>query len=338
MPKIVLLLPVLLILSIIAATSIGSVPISFLGIVRIFLHNWGLVDGLDVTQGEEAIIFLIRLPRVLVAVLVGAALGLCGAVMQGMFRNPMAEPGVIGISSGASLGAVIAISLGLVSKNLYYLPFAAAMGALAAALLVFFLATRGGKIPTLTLILSGIAVSTFIGAFTSLILSFSYEYQLKQFLFWTMGGLDDRRWEHVDLVFWPILIGMAILLFFSQELNILLLGEEEAQSLGINPAKVRTRLLFLASLTTALAVAVSGTIGFVGLIVPHIMRLLVGPDHRVLLPASALGGSVFLVCCDLIARTAFPLGEIRVGIVTALIGAPYFLYLLSKAKKEGEAI
>lgn len=338
MPKIVLILPVLLILSIIAATGIGSIPISFLATVKIFLHNWGLVDGLDVAQGESEIIFLIRLPRILVAVLVGAALGLCGAVMQGMFRNPMAEPGVIGISSGASLGTVIAISLGLVSKSLYYLPFAAAMGALAAALLVFFLATRGGKIPTLTLILSGIAVSTFIGAFTSLILSFSYEYQLKQFLFWTMGGLDDRRWEHVDLVFWPILLGMAVLLFFSQELNILLLGEEEAQSLGINPAKVRTRLLFLASLTTALAVAVSGTIGFVGLIVPHIMRLLVGPDHRVLLPASALGGSVFLVCCDLIARTAFPLGEIRVGIVTALIGAPYFLYLLSKAKKEGEAI
>lgn len=338
MGKVILLLVVLLLTGIIAGTSLGSTSISFLQVIKVFLHSWGLGSQWSFPNGEEVIVFLIRLPRVLIAVLVGAALGLAGAVMQGMFRNPMADPGVIGVSSGASLGAVIAIALGLNAKSLYYLPLFAATGALGAALLVFCLAGRKGKIPVLSLILSGIAVSTFIGAFTSLVLSFAYEYQLKQFLFWTMGGLDDRRWEHVDLVFWPLLIGITVLMLFAQELNILLLGEEEAQSLGINPAKTRIKLLLLASITTALAVSVTGTIGFIGLIVPHVMRLLVGPDHRILLPASALGGSVFLVFCDLIARTAFPLGEIRVGIVTAIVGAPYFLYLLSKAKKEGEAI
>jgi len=326
----------LLIFGMLLAVGIGSVPISVGEISRIFLHHWGLAEA-GARQGE-AIIFLIRLPRVLIAALVGGALGLCGAVMQAIFRNPMAEPGIIGISSGATLGAVIVISLGLTAKSLYYLPLAAALGALFSSWLVFFLASRRGKIPTLTLILSGIAVSTFLNAFISLILSFSYEYQLKQFLFWMMGGLDDRRWEHVDLVFWPLLLSMAVLLFFSQELNILLLGEEEAQSLGLNPFKVRGKLLLLASITTALAVSVSGTIGFVGLIVPHIMRILVGSDHRILLPASTLGGSVFLIFCDLLARTAFPLGGVRVGIVTALVGAPYFLYLLSKAKKEDDPL
>jgi len=336
--RILIILIFLLFSGLILGTSIGSVPIPLGEIVQLFLQSLGLGNHWVFPPGNQAIIFLIRLPRVLIGALVGASLGISGAVMQGMFRNPMAEPGTIGISSGATLGAVIAITLGLSSKNIYYLPVFAVVGAFLAAFLVLSLASRGGKIPVLTLILSGIAVSTFIGAFTSLLLSFSYEYQLKQFLFWTIGGLDGRSWAHVDLVFWPLLICIGSLLFFSQELNILLLGEEEAQSLGVNPAKVRIRLLVLASLTTAMAVSVSGTIGFVGLIVPHILRVLVGPDHRILLPASALGGSVFLVFCDLIARTAFPLGEVRVGIVTALVGAPYFLYLLSRAKKEGESI
>lgn len=336
--RIMFILVFLFVSSLILATSIGSVSIPLGEIIQLFLQSLGFGNHWAFSPGDQAIIFLIRLPRVLIGALVGAALGISGAVMQGMFRNPMAEPGTIGISSGSTLGAVLAITLGLSNKNFYYLPALAVVGAFLAAFLVLFLASRGGKIPILTLILSGIAVSTFIGAFTSLLLSFSYEYQLKQFLFWTIGGLDGRSWEHVNLVFWPLLIGIGSLLFFSQELNILLLGEEEAQALGISPVKVRTRLLVLSSLTTALAVSVSGTIGFVGLVVPHILRILLGADHRILLPASAIGGGVFLVFCDLIARTAFPSGEIRVGIVTALVGAPYFLYLLSRTKKEGESI
>lgn len=338
MKKIIFFLLLFLVAGMILAVGIGTVFIPFRHIIQLFLHSWGLGSNFSFFHGEREIIFFIRLPRVLIAVLVGAALGICGAVMQGMFRNPMADPAVIGISSGASLGAVTAICFGLTAISLYYLPILAGLGALLASLLVCSLASRGGKIPVLTLILSGIAVSTFLNAVISLILSFAYEYQLKEFLFWTMGGLDNRRWEHVDMVFLPLLLGIGALLFFSQELNILLLGEEEAQALGVNPAKTRAKLLFIASLTAALAVSVSGTISFVGMIVPHILRLLVGPDHRVLLPASALGGSVFLVLSDLLARTAFPLGEVRVGIVTALLGAPYFLFLLSKAKKEGEAI
>lgn len=334
----VLILFIIFLIGIIAAISLGSVHLPFGDVCKLFLYTCGLDFNCSFAPGEKAIFFLIRLPRVLVGALVGGALGVSGAIMQGMFRNPMADPSVLGVSSGASLGAVIAIVLGLSTKNLYYLPALASLGALLASALVFFLASRKGKIPTLTLILSGIAVSTFIAAFTSLILSFAYEYQLKEFLFWTMGGLDDRRWEHVDLIFLPLVIGITLLLFFSQELNILLLGEEEAQALGVNPAKVRVKLLVFSSVTTALAVSVTGTIGFVGLIVPHIMRLLVGSEHRVLLPASVLGGSIFLVFCDLLARQICPLGEIRVGIVTAMIGAPYFIYLLSKAKKEGQSV
>lgn len=337
-PRLRLILPVMLaILAVVLvfATAIGAVYVPFLQTVKIILKNWGLPLEGDFTKGQESIIFFVRFPRVVVAALVGAALAISGAAIQGLFRNPMADPGVIGVSSGAGLGAVAAIALGLTAKSIYFTPLFASLGALAAVTVVFLLSVRGGKIPVLTLILAGIAVSTFIGAITSVLLTMINDYQVRAFLFWTVGGLSDRRWEHVSLAGVPILVCISVLLLFSRDLNIMLLGEEEAQAVGLNPSRTRKQLLFLVSLTTAMAVSVSGSISFVGLIVPHILRLLVGPDHRRLLPASALGGAIFLVICDLIARVIIIPREVGVGIVTSLIGAPYFLYLLMKAKKEG---
>ncbi|MDP4094924.1 MAG: iron ABC transporter permease [Bacillota bacterium] len=337
--KLVLIVMVLILAVVfILANAIGTVFVPFPQIIRIILKHLGILRDTVFQYGQEAIIFMVRLPRVIVAMVVGAALATAGAVMQGMFRNPMADPGIIGISSGASLGAVTAILTGLSVRNIYYMPMFAIAGALGAALIIFILSSRGGKVPVLTLVLSGIAVSTFLGAITSVILTYINDYQVRAYLFWTLGGLSDRRWEHVNLATLPIIVCIAVLFIFARDLNVLQLGEEEAQAVGLNPSRTRKILLFFASVTAALAVCVSGAISFVGLIVPHIMRLIVGPDHRILLPASALGGAIFLIVCDLISRVVLLPREIGVGIVTSLIGAPYFLFLLIRARKDGGAV
>lgn len=336
--KLRIILPVMtavLFAVIVLSTAIGAVGVPFTQTVKIILKNWGFIPDAKFPEGWEPIIFFVRFPRVVIAALVGAALAVSGAVMQGMFRNPMADPGIIGVSSGASLGAVASIALGLTAKSLYFMPLMASVGSLAAAFIIFLLASQGGKIPVMNLILSGVAVSMFLGSLTTVVLMFISGDQVKQFLFWTVGSLNGRRWEDLRLAFIPILACIALLLLFSRDMNILLLGEEEAQSVGLNPSKTRKFLLLLASVATASAVSVSGTISFVGLIVPHILRLVFGPDHRVLLPVSALGGAVFLVVCDLIGRTVLMPREVGVGIVTSFLGAPYFLFLLNKARKEG---
>ncbi|MCM1992293.1 FecCD family ABC transporter permease [Oceanirhabdus seepicola] len=329
---------VILFLAIIMSAAIGAVKVPYGDTFKIIINKIFSTNFEIKEKSFESIIFYVRLPRVIVSAIVGGALALCGAVMQSMFRNPMADPGIIGISSGASLGAVIAVALNLTSLSLYYMPLLAIIGALGAAFTIYKLSSYKGKIPVLTLILSGIAVSTFLGAINSLILSKIAEYKVREYLFWSIGSLSGRRWEHVRLAFIPIMILTIILLFFSKELNILLLGEEEAHSVGVNPTKARRKILFLTSITTAIAVCVSGNIGFVGLVVPHILRLIVGPDNRILLPLSALGGAIFLIVCDFIARTIIMPAEIGVGIVTSLVGAPYFIYLLMKARKEGISI
>nr|WP_242855799.1 iron ABC transporter permease [Ruminiclostridium josui] len=244
----------------------------------------------------------------------------------------------MGISSGSGLGAVLAIKLGLTAVSMYFMPMFAFTGAFVAIFVIYILSYKKGKVPVLTLMLSGIAVSTFIGAITNIILTLSYDYQVKEFLFWSTGGLDGRRWEHVQLVVVPIILSVTLMFVFSRDLNVLMLGEEEAKSVGLSSGKIRTVLLVLVSIATASAVCVSGAISFVGLIVPHIMRLLVGPNYKKLLPASSIGGAIFLVACDLVARVVVVPYEIGVGIITALVGAPYFLYLLLRSKKEGGTV
>jgi len=255
--------------------------------------------------------------------------------MQGVFGNSLADPGIIGVSSGAALGAVIAIALGVTANGIFYMPVFALTGALLAVGLTVALAMRDGKIPVMVLLLAGVAVSMLMGALTSGILTFMNENRLREFLFWVVGGLDYRRWEHVYLAAGPIIIGILILFLLARHLNIMVLGDQEARSVGVPVAFFRLILLVISALTTATAVCVSGTIGFVGLVVPHIMRLLLGPEHRTLLPACALAGGLFLVACDTLGRLVIPPSEVRVGIMTALLGAPYFLYLLRKSQKGG---
>ena len=243
----------------------------------------------------------------------------------------------MGVSAGASLGEVIAITLGVTSLGMFYMPAFAFVGAFVSVGITIILTLRNNKLDTTTLLLAGVAVSMLLGAFTSGILTMINEYRLREFLFWMVGGLDFRRWDHVALAVGPIVTGSVILMMLGRHLNVLVLGDTEARALGLPVMVYRMLFLFLASVVTATAVCVSGSIGFVGLVVPHIVRLLVGPDHRILLPMAAVGGALFLVFCDTLGRIIAQPVEIRVGIMTALLGAPYFLYLLHRLRSKGGA-
>ena len=326
---------VLLILVSLFSLSWGQFDISFVQVLASLAHAAGLpvLKDVAVTPEQEAVLWHIRLPRTLVGMMVGASLGASGTVMQGIFSNPLADPGIIGVSSGAAVGAVIAISLGLSEESMFFLPMFAFLGSLAAVSLTVMLSMRHGKIPVMMLLLAGVVVGMLLGAITAGILTVISEQKMQQYLFWTIGSLDYRRWEHVLLGVGPICIGLAVMLFMARHLNILVLGDVEARAVGMPVTRYRLVLLAVASMTTATGVCISGNIGFVGLIVPHMMRMIVGPDHRRLLPASILAGGMLLVFCDTLGRIVLDPIEIRVGIMTALLGTPYFLYLLRKNRR-----
>lgn len=330
----VLLAVLLLVVGCISLT-LGAIDVPLKSAVAVISEqlNLPLLEEVQPSKEQLAVVWYIRLPRMLVGVLVGAALGISGAVMQGIFSNPLADPGLIGISAGAATGAVISIAMGLTGTSLYAMPAFAFCGSICAVFLTVFLAMRNGKIPVMTLLLAGVAVGMLLGAVTSGLLTFMNEQKLSQYLFWMVGGLDYRRWEHVYLAVGPVLAGILIMLLLARNLNILVLGETEAKAVGMPVNKFRMGLLAVAAMTTATSVCVSGSIGFVGLVIPHMMRMLLGPDHRVLLPASALGGALFLVFCDSLGRVVLPPTEVRVGIMTAVLGSPYFLYLLRRMQK-----
>jgi iron complex transport system permease protein len=278
-----------------------------------------------VSGSAETIVRTLRLPRTALAAVVGFSLAAAGTVMQGFFRNPMADPAIIGVSSGAAVGAVATIALPL------SLPFglqtAAFVGALVTAFAVYLIASEGGRTPVATLLLAGVAVQTLLGAVISYLLLQSGE-SLEQAVLWLMGHLYNSTWGDVGATLPIAVLSFVLLLTYAREMNTLLLGEEDAHTLGVEVERTKRLLLAAASVVTAAGVAVAGVIGFVGLVIPHIMRLLVGPDHRVLLPASALGGATFLVLADTLARAGPE--QLPVGIVTAAVGAPFFLYLLRK--------
>ena len=284
----------------------------------------GLVDR-DSLAGT--ILWQIRLPRLLVGVLVGAALSASGLVMQAYFRNSLASPGLLGVSSGGAAGAVIAIAAGWAGASLLVLPVAAILGALVATAAVLSLARKGAS--TERLLLAGVALNALLGAVTSYVLSqanVSFE-RNGQILFWLLGGLEDRTWEHAVMAL-PIVLGAIVLWPLGRQMDLLSLGANEAQSLGVNVRRLRRQLLVLSTLMTALGTAVAGTVGFVGLIVPHLVRLLVGPEHRRLVPLSLIGGAAFVVACDVFGRSV---GGLRLGIVTSLVGGPFFLWLLRRS-------
>lgn len=335
-PLAIILLAVLLVVIACVSLTFGQIDVPVgkaLAVIGSQLNLPGFTEA-DYSREQLAVIWYIRLPRMLVGVLVGAALGISGAVMQGIFSNPLADPGLIGISSGAATGAVLSIALGAASGSMFAMPAFAFCGSICAVCLTVFLAMRNGKIPVMTLLLAGVAVGMLLGAITSGLLTFMNEQKLQQYLFWMVGGLDYRRWEHVYLAVGPVLFGIIIMCLLARHLNILVLGETEAKAVGMPVTAFRMGLLFVAAMTTATSVCVSGNIGFVGLVIPHMMRMLIGPDHRVLLPASALGGAAFLVFCDSLGRIIMPPAEVRVGIMTAFLGTPYFLYLLRRMQKQ----
>lgn len=322
---IITVLVLALLVTVILALMIGPVNISFGEILTILF-------GGDASVSHKTIILNIRLPRILLGGLVGASLAIAGAAMQGLFRNPMASPYVLGISSGAAFGASLSIVLGFsIVTGQFASPVMAFVFAFMTLFLVYSIAKTDGRVPVDTLLLAGIAIAAFFTALVSFTKYLAGE-KLSAIVFWMMGGLWDARWSFFAFALPMVVAGTAMILIFSRDLNVMMIGEDHAVNLGVNVPLVRNTILVASSLVTAAAVSVSGIIGFVGLIVPHIMRLFVGPDNRILLPASCLVGAIFMIWTDRVAGTIVSPEELPVGIITALLGAPFFLYLLKRRK------
>jgi iron complex transport system permease protein len=315
---------------------LGAASLGGAKVLSAILSPLGVSGGAPVLSWEKTIVLDVRLPRVVTGAFVGAALAISGTALQALFRNPLADPGVIGVASGASLGAVLAMQLGLAATTGLAVPAFAIVFAAATAFSVYGIASRRGHLPIGTLLLAGVALGSLTSALTSLLLSLSldeYE-QGRQTMRWLMGGLDARTWSDVAIVAPTTLIGSAIVVASARELDALLLGEREALALGVDVPRARKRLVFATAIVIGGAVAVSGVIGFVGLVIPHILRLLMGPGHAVLLPASLVFGAAFVVGTDLLCRTLTAPEEIRLGVMTGALGAPFFLFLLLSRRKE----
>ena len=323
----------LLLIVVAVSASVGSARIPLSTVWRL-LFSW--LPGVDSRSGIpdniSTIVLDIRLPRIVMAGLVGAALATAGAIYQGLLRNPLADPYIIGVAQGAGLGAVIAFLLPFsIGAWLGLVPVLAFCGGLLSAGMVYVLARVGKTLPMSTVILAGVAMGAFLSSVTSFLLLNSDN--LHGILVWLMGSFSISNWDEVRVLLPYLLAGLAVIYLYSRPLNLMQLDEEQAQQLGVNVERVKLILLLMATLVTAAAVSFSGTIGFVGIIIPHIIRLIWGPDYRFLLPMSTIAGAIFLILADTLARNLLAPVEIPVGIVTAFFGAPFFLYLLWQKKR-----
>jgi iron complex transport system permease protein len=340
----VLILIMALIITVIVSLNVGYEPIPFPDILGIlgkqFPFLGGFIDTSLISPQNAAIVLEVRLPRIIAGVLIGAALAAAGVLYQGVFKNPMADSYVLGVSAGAAVGASVSIlsGVGFVFFELRLVQVAAFIGALSAMFLVYNLARVGPRVPVTTLLLCGIAVNFFLFAVVALLETIAAN-KLHDIVFWLMGGYSNVYWKDIWAILPFIVIGIVVAFFYVRDLNLLAMGEETAHHLGVNVEKSKQILLVLASLITAAAVSVCGLIGFVGLMIPHLTRLVIGPDHRILLPTSTIIGAIFLVLCDDLARvlsTPFASVSTRewpVGIITMLFGAPFFIFLLKKKKQ-----
>ena len=302
---------------------------------------WALLTGNEtaITTVERVVILDIRLPRAALGALIGASLAVSGAVMQGLFRNPLADPGIVGVSAGAGLGAVTFIVLGTgvlapitALFGIYHVPFAAFIGGLLTTILLYRVSTRHGRTSVATMLLAGIALGAMAGAFTGLLVFWADDQQLRDLTFWGLGSVAGATWVKIVAVA-PIIVPVIFLApLLARGLNAMTLGEASAQHLGINVQRFKRIAIVAVAAATGASVAVSGGIGFVGIVVPHLLRLLMGPDHRYLLPACALLGAVMLLLSDAIARQVVAPAELPIGIVTASIGAPFFLWILLRRR------
>lgn len=328
-----LLLVVMLAAVIVASVAIGAVEISPLEAISIVATKIGLGTPWPFTEQQETVFLYLRLPRVVLGLIVGSALAISGAVLQGLFRNPLADPALIGVSSGAALAVALTIVLGesiglLVYTRSFALPVAAFIGGLAATTFIYRVGRKNGGTSVATMLLAGIAVNAFAGAGIGLMSFIATDAQLRNITFWSLGSIGGATWKTLAVVVPLILIAIFFLLRLSRQLNVMLLGDAEAGHLGVNTDSLKWQAICLVSLAVGASVAVSGAIGFVGLVVPHLLRLMVGGDHRHLLRNSVIAGSVLILGADLVARTVAAPAEVPIGIITALIGAPFFIWLL----------
>ncbi len=325
-----ILLGILLGLVILFSIMVGSVKVKPLRSITIFFQSILGLKGVG-TETERAIILSLRVPRALLAGLVGAGLSVSGAIFQALLRNPLADPYILGVSSGAAVGAIIAILMGLSTLSIG-LPLASFIGALLTIFIVFNFGKQDGKIHPNTLLLAGVIIGSFLSALIMFFISISQKEELHTIIFWLMGDFSFSNTQAILIIFPYIFLGFLFLYLRARQLNLILSGEESALQMGVDVERLKLISYLLASLITAASVSVCGLIGFVGLIVPHSVRLIFGPDHRLLLPSSALIGASFLIASDTFARTLLAPTELPVGVITAAFGGPFFIYLLRTRK------
>lgn len=323
----------LLFFSILIALSLGSAHIPVADVWRILLHKLPYIDHLMTVNWDEAdeqIIMQVRFPRVILAIIVGASLAIAGTGFQGILRNPLADPYTLGVSSGASVGAAVMIQFGLVGAlGQWTVPLVAFITGITTLLFVLYLSRIGGKMSMETMILAGVVVDAFLGSFVQFMVSLSNDV-VNPILYWLMGSISMKGWVYSQLLSPYLLLGFLVMLSYGRALNLFALGERQASHLGVSVERTKFIVLIVSTLLTAAAVSVSGVIGFVGLVVPHLVRLIVGPDYRIIIPIATIGGGIYVLWADTLARVILSPRDLQLGILTAFIGAPFFAYLLRK--------
>lgn len=326
---------ILLVITVMVAAVFGSADISVGDFFRTLIDRIpGLEDLYEIEKSHRIIIFNLRLPRILLALMAGIGLSIAGCVFQGVFSNPMAEPYLLGVSSGAAFGATIAAIFEIQIRFLSFgaVSILAFLGAIGVVMLIYRMAVVKGALPISVLLLSGLAVNYFLSALITLMMTFNQD-KLENVYFWTLGSFKNASWEKV-LIVTVIVLACAVYIYrYSKELDMIMLGDEQAKSVGVEVDKLKKRLLLVSSMAAAVIVSASGIIGFVGLIIPHGVRMITGPTHRKLLPLAGIVGGIFLIICDTIARSVLENKELSVGIITSLFGVPFFLWLLYKNRR-----
>ncbi|HOY80782.1 MAG TPA: iron ABC transporter permease [Rhodoglobus sp.] len=328
-------LGVLLVVGVVASAMLGQLAVSPAEVVGSVLRAVGIPNSWAPTDPiVESTLWVVRFPRIAMALTVGAALAVAGAVMQAIFGNPLAEPGVVGVSSGSALGASIAIVLGVTAFGTGSLAIFAFLGGLGATLLVYFVSRANGRTEVVTLLLTGIAINAFAGAGLAFMLFVADSGSREQIVFWQLGSLNGSRWSEVVIVAIVGVIGTVIAVLLGKRYDLLALGERNARHLGVDVEHLRVGSIVLVALLTGVAVAFVGIIAFVGLVVPHVIRMAIGPSHRPLIVASAFGGGALLVFADLLARSVVPGADLPIGLLTSLVGGPFFFFLLFRQRRQ----
>jgi iron complex transport system permease protein len=327
-------LAIALVVMVLVSAGTGQLYVSPAEVLGSIMHALGLDIGpLPAHPNGESALWTIRFPRVAMSLVIGAALAAAGLLMQAVFGNPLADPGVIGVSSGAALGASATIVFGWAFFGEWTIAVAAFVTGLAATFVVYFMSRSGGRTEVVTLVLTGIAVNAFTGAGLALMTFLGDQAAREQIVFWQLGSLNGSRWQQFWIVLPLIVVGVIVAFVIARRLDLLSLGERSARHLGVNVEGLRIVAIVVTALLVAAAVSFAGIIAFVGLVIPHLMRMIIGPAHRPLLVASVLGGALLLLSADLVARTAVPMADLPIGMLTSLVGGPFFFWLLRRARR-----